>query len=53
MSGADWLAVLILAGIVILSCCVDWWRTRRHQALQDLDDLQGHLRLMDEVRRQP
>jgi hypothetical protein len=53
MSGWDYLAVCVLGGFVIIVCCLDWLRTRRHQHLHDLDDEQRHRQLMSEIRRLP
>lgn len=53
MSGADWLAVTLLAGAVIVDVAIDRLRAGRRRNVTDDHDAEAHRRLMHEIRRLP
>ena len=48
MSGADWLAVAIMAGALVATFVFDWLAARRHHDY----DAASHRRLLNELERQ-
>ena len=53
MSGADWFAVAMLAGALVLSMVLDWWQQRVRDSRIREYDRQAHDRLLRELERQP
>ena len=53
MSGWDYLAVILLAGFLIVTVAFDQLRARRGRNINDDYDQRSHHALMREIRRQP
>jgi hypothetical protein len=53
VSGADYLAITLLAGFVIITLVVDWARERIARHRREGYEAEEHRQLMRELRRQP